>query len=75
LGNQVGAQGSDYNSFYVGGGFDRPIGRNLNFSIAYTAQIQQVNPTVCAGPGCDTSYTQNIVTVNLQWHTRPFVLR
>lgn len=75
LANQAGIQGNDYNSFYIGGGFDRPIGRNVNFSVAYTAQIQQVNPTVCAGPGCDTSYTQNIVTVNFQWHTRPFVLR
>jgi len=75
LASQAGTQGSDYNSFYVGGGLDRPIGRNVNFSVAYTAEIQQVNPTVCAGPGCDTSYTQNIVTVNLQWHTRPFVLR
>jgi hypothetical protein len=75
LASLAGTQGSDYNSFYVGGGFDRPIGRNLNFSVAYTAQIQQINPTVCAGPGCNTSYTQNIVTVNFQWHTRPFVLR
>jgi hypothetical protein len=75
LANQVGIQGNDYNTFYVGGGFDRPIGRNMNFGVAYTAQIQQTNPTVCSGPGCDTSYTQNIITVNLQWHTRPFVLR
>ena len=75
LANQAGPQGTDYNSFYVGGGFDRPIGRNLNFGIAYTAQIQQANPTVCAIPGCDTNFTQNVVTVNFQWHTRPFVLR
>jgi hypothetical protein len=75
LASQTGTQGSNYNSFYIGGGLDRPIGKNINFSVAYNAQIQQVNPTVCAGPGCDTSYTQNVVTLNFQWHTRPFVLR
>jgi len=75
LANQAGAQGSNYNSIYVGGGFDRPISRNVNFSLAYTAQIQQVSPTVCTAPGCNTSYTQNVITLNFQWHTRPFVIQ
>jgi len=74
LADAVGAQGSNYNSIFVGGGFNRPIGRELNLSFAYQAQIQQQNATICTGPACNTSYTQNIVTVNLQWHSRPFVL-
>jgi hypothetical protein len=74
LGNGAGPQGADYNSFYLGGGLSRPIGRDINFSLAYQAQIQQINPTICAALGCSTSYTQNILTINFQWHTRPFVL-
>jgi hypothetical protein len=74
LASQTGVQGNDYNSIYVGGAVTRPIGRNLNFSLAYNAQIQKINPTVCTGSGCNRSSTVNIVTLNLQWHTRPFVL-
>lgn len=75
LASQVGIQGANYNAFYVSGGVGRPMGRNANFSIAYTAQIQLINPTICTGTGCNTSFTQHMVTVSLQWHTRPFVLR
>jgi hypothetical protein len=75
LATQAGVQGSDYGSYFVGGGLDRPIGRNVNFSLAYTAEIQQTNPTVCTTPGCNTSFTQNIVTINFQWHTNPFALQ
>jgi hypothetical protein len=74
LASQTGVQGNDYNSIYVGGSVARPIGRNLDFSLAYNAQIQHVNPTVCTGPGCNASFTTNIITLNLQWHARPFVL-
>jgi hypothetical protein len=74
LANQTGIQGNGYNSLFLGGGVDRPIGRNLSVSLAYTAQIQLVNPTVCVGTGCNTSSTQNVVTISIQWHTRPFVL-
>jgi len=70
----VGAQGSAYKSFFAGGGFSRPIGKELNISFAYQAQIQQQNATVCTGAACNTSYTQNSATFNLQWHSRPFVL-
>jgi len=74
LANQTGITGNDYNSIYVGGGVARPIGRNFNFSASYTAQIQKANATVCTGTGCNASSTQNIITISLQWHTRPFVL-
>jgi hypothetical protein len=74
LASQTGAQGNDYNAIYAGGAVTRPIGRDVDFSLAYSARIQKVNPTVCAGPGCNRSSTVNIITLNLQWHTRPFVL-
>lgn len=74
LTSQSGTQGNGYNSIYAGGGVNRPIGRDVNFSLAYSAQIQNVNPTVCAGSGCSTSSTQNMITISLQWHTRPFIL-
>jgi len=74
LSSQTGIQGSNYNSLFITGGLDRPIGRNLGISLAYTAQIQYVNPTVCAGAGCNTSFTQNVVTISIQWHANPFVL-
>lgn len=74
LANGVGAQGSDYNSIFAGGGLNRPIGRDLIFAVAYQAQILQENANICTSSGCNTSHTQNVVTVSLQWHPRPFVL-
>lgn len=74
LATQTGIQGNNYGSIFAGGGLERPIGRNLNFSFAYTAEIQRQNPTACSGTPCSLSQTQNIVIVNLQWHTRPYVI-
>jgi hypothetical protein len=64
-----------YNSWYVGGGLSRPFGRNANFTIGYTAQIQTSNQAVCAAGTCSTNFTAHQITLGLQWHTRPFVLR
>ncbi len=64
-----------YNSFYVGGNLSRPLGRNANFTIGYTAQIQTSNQPVCAAGTCSTEFTVHQIMLGLQWHTRPFVLR
>jgi hypothetical protein len=64
-----------YNSWYVGGGLSRPFGRNANFTIGYTAQIQTSNQAVCAAGTCGTNFTVHQITLGLQWHARPFVLR
>jgi len=63
-----------YNSWFVGGGVNRPLGRNLNFAMAYTAYINASNQPGCTGTSCSTNQTSNSITLNLQWHTRPFVL-
>jgi hypothetical protein len=75
LASQTGVQGNDYDSIYVGGGVSRPFGKEILFSAAYTAQIEQINPTVCTGTGCNTNNTQNMISVSLQWHSMPIVLR
>jgi len=76
LGNPTAGQNSQaINSYYIGGGVSRPIGRDANFSLAYTAQIQTSNQAVCATGTCNTSYTQHQITLGFSWHARPFVLR
>ncbi len=69
------ASSQTYDSWYVGGGLSRPFGRNTNFTVAYTAQIQTSNQTVCAAGTCSTNFTSQQITLGLQWHTRPYVLR
>jgi hypothetical protein len=64
-----------YNSWYVGGGLNRPFGRNAHFTIGYTAQIQTSNQAVCAAGTCGTNFTVHQITLGLEWHARPFVLR
>jgi hypothetical protein len=66
--------GASYNSTYVGGGVGRPFGRNLNFSVAYTASINNTGSGGCTGQGCGTNYNYQSVTINVQWHTRPFLI-
>jgi len=63
-----------YDDWFLGGGVGRPIGRNFNFAVAYTATIGNYSGTGCTGTGCNTSNTYSTVTVNFQWHPRPFVL-
>ena len=63
-----------YSSWFVGGGVSRPIGRNFNFAAAYSASTGQYSQSGCTGLGCNSTNTYNTVTVNFQWHPRPFVL-
>ncbi len=63
-----------YNSWFVGGGVTRPIGRNLDFALSYMANISTYNQSGCSGTSCSASQTSNFITFSLQWHTRPFVL-
>jgi hypothetical protein len=69
------ASSQAYNSWYIGGALSRPFGRNANFTVGYTAQIQTSNQAVCAAGTCSTNFTSQLITLGLQWHTRPFVLR
>lgn len=72
----AGVSAMAFDSWYVGGGVSRPLGPNSNISIAYSANIQTgSNSFGCTVPGCGGNYTQDQVTVNFQWHTRPLVLR
>jgi hypothetical protein len=65
-----------YNSYYLGAGLDRPIGRNSLLSFGYTAYILNANQAGCGIIACTAgTYTQHQIAVGYQWHTRPFVLR
>jgi hypothetical protein len=76
LGNSGVSQNSQvYNSYYASGSLSRPLGRDANLSLAYTAQIQASSQAVCAAGTCNTSYTQHQITLGFSWHARPFVLR
>lgn len=63
----------NFNDWFAGGGVSRPFGRNVNLSVAYSARFESSN-VPCTGTGCNNDYTQNMVSISLQWHTRPFVL-
>jgi hypothetical protein len=63
-----------YTTWTAGGGVSRAAGRNASFAIAYNATINDFNLPGCAGSACSSSQTYQYVTINFQWHTRPFVL-
>jgi hypothetical protein len=66
--------GQDLSTVFVGGGLNRPIGRNATFTISYQATFNSYNQAACVGTACSPSQTIQYITFNVQWHTRPFVL-
>jgi hypothetical protein len=73
----VGFSTPAYNSYYLGAGLDRPIGRNSYLSFGYTAYIVNTNQAACGISVCTAggTSTQHQIAVGYQWHTRPFVIR
>jgi hypothetical protein len=65
---------SVFDAWYAGGELRRPVGRNANLSVGYTAYIEGSNPALCATGDC-TTFVQHQVALSFQWHARPFVLR
>ena len=63
-----------YNSVTLGGGVSRPIGRTATFAIAYNATRSSSGQSGCVGSACTPSQVFHYITINYQWHTRPFVL-
>jgi hypothetical protein len=63
-----------YDSWYMGGGLSRPLGRTANFTLGYTAYLQNSSLPVCAAGTCSTNYLQHQISLSFQWHTRPLVL-
>lgn len=66
---------TSYDTVYAGASLAREIGRNANFTLGYTAYIENANSTVCAGTNCASNFTSHQISVGLSWHTRPLVLR
>ncbi len=64
----------NYNSWFFGGGVSRALGRETTLAIAYNANISGTSQPGCTGGSCNSTQTSNYITINLQWHTRPFVL-
>jgi hypothetical protein len=76
LGISVPSQLSEaFDSWYIGGGLARPIGRNANFTLGYAAYIQNSDVPICVAGICETSHLEQQISIGFQWHTRPLVLR
>ena len=66
----------DYNTFYGGVSLARPLGRNANVSLAYSAYVEKPSSGICGGGAtCASDFTTHQISVGLSWHTRPLVLR
>jgi hypothetical protein len=65
---------NDYNTWNFGAGLSRPLGRNATFGVAYNATLSSYSSSGCTNAPCSENQTYNYVTINFQWHARPFVL-
>lgn len=74
VGDLPGSSNQTYNDWFLNVGASRPFGRNINFSAAYSVNFENAQQPGCSTGSCNTDFTQHIITLSLQWHTRPFVL-
>ena len=65
----------NYDTVYAGAAVARALGRNANLSLGYTAYIETASGTVCSGTNCAPSFTTHQISLGLNWHAHPFVLR
>jgi len=70
-----GVSGTGYNTVFGGGSVGRPLGRNANFTLGYTAYVETASSTICAGHNCGSSFTAHQISLGFSWHARPLVLR
>jgi hypothetical protein len=65
-----------YNTVFAGGGLSHPLGKNMNLAFAYQVTFNNYNLSGCGTTACTTvpNQTTQYITVNFQWHTRPFLL-
>src|ERR1700674_1553102 len=71
----IGQVSPTFNSWALGAGLSRPVGRAANFSLGYQAQIQGGNSAICTTANCSTSSTAQQIFLSFQWHGNPLVLR
>jgi hypothetical protein len=72
--SNVASASPTFNSWFAGGGLQRPLGRTANMTVGYTAYLQDATGASCSTGTC-SSYLQHQVSVSFQWHARPMVLR
>lgn len=70
----AGFDNQSYDDWFLGAGLSRPFGRSVQFAAAYTANFEKVQKSGCTTGSCTTDFTQHMITLSLQWHSRPFVL-
>jgi hypothetical protein len=64
-----GVPNPSFNTIYAGGSVARPLGRNASVSLGYTLYHE-----TSANVG-GFSFTTHQISLGVNWHTRPFVLR
>jgi hypothetical protein len=64
-----------YDMWLAGAGLSRALGRTVDLSLAYQAQIQNSNVAICSSPNCGTGYTMHQIFLTFKWHARPLVLK
>src|SRR6266446_5709911 len=67
----TGQASPSYDSWLVGAGLNRPLGRSANLSLGYQAQIQSANSALCLSTSCNTNGTSHEIFLSFQWHARP----
>lgn len=75
IGDLGGTASPTFSSWIAGAELDRALGRDASVSLAYQAQLEDRNAAACGTTGCSSLDVLHRITLNVQWHTRPLVLR
>jgi hypothetical protein len=76
LATASGTPSQSFDDWFIGAGVHRPFGRNVQFSGSYSTLFESTAQPICTttGTSCSSSYTQQLISISLQFHTRPFLL-
>jgi hypothetical protein len=70
----VASSNQDYDYWFAGASFQKPLTRTVSLSLAYQFQYQGSNDGFCIGVQCGTNFTRNVISLGVNWNARPIPL-
>jgi hypothetical protein len=70
----VASSNQDYDYWFAGASFLKPLTRTVSLNLAYQFQYQESNEGFCIGVQCGTNFTRNVISLGINWNARPIPL-
>jgi len=69
-----GTPSNDFNQYFFSAGLARPLGRSVDVTLSYNANIETSNQNICTPAVCQSTYTTHQINFGFSWRARPIVI-